>query len=187
MKTSVFVGTSLDGFIARENGSFDFLTPYEVVENGWEKFMTTVDCVVLGRKTYETALSIRPWMFGRRFVAVLSGSIRTLRAPPGAVCTAMNCSPAEVLAQLSDHGLQHAYVDGGMTIQRFLRDGLIQYITISRYPVLIGSGRALFGSLLRDVPLKHLGTRTFPNGFVRSRYRVLAPALVDSSRRNRTD
>ena len=81
--------------------------------------------------------------------------------------------PRELLEDLGARGWERAYVDGGKVIQSFLREGLIEDMHLSRMPILIGSGRPLFGALPEDVDLVHLGTRTFPSGIVESRYRIL--------------
>jgi dihydrofolate reductase len=172
MKASVFVGTSLDGFIARADGSFDFL-PAEPEPHGYEEFFATVDAMVIGRKTYETVLGFGGWAYGKKPVFVLSsGSIAA--APPGAVVEHMSGAPADIAAQLEARGIQHIYVDGGLTIQRFLEAGLIHRLIITRVPVLIGTGIPLFGPLQRDISLTHVSTRHFPSGLVQSEYAVAA-------------
>ena len=173
MRTSVFVGTSLDGFIARENGSLDFLEIAPDEDNGFDAFLKSIDAVVMGRKTFETVLSYDRWPYGRRTVVVLSTSLPEVQGPEGSSCELMRGPPTEVLARLAERGTQHVYVDGGVTVQGFLREGLIQELTISRCPVLIGRGVPLFGSLERDVRLEHVRTRSFPSGFVQSEYRVV--------------
>lgn len=172
MQTSVFVGTSLDGFIARKNGSYDFLSTEPVDDNGYEEFLGTVDAVVIGRKTFETVLSFDEWPYGNRFVAVLSTTLRESTAPAGAVCELMNLPPTRVIAELTRRGWKHVYIDGGATVQGFLREGLIQEITICRYPVLIGSGVPIFGWLPKDVRLELLSSRSYPSGMLKTQYRV---------------
>ena len=81
-------------------------------------------------------------------------------------------APSEVLSQLASRGFEHVYVDGGATIQAFLRAGLIQRLVISRVPVLIGAGIALFGAVDADIPLRHIATREFPSGLVQSEYAI---------------
>ncbi|HXY47176.1 MAG TPA: dihydrofolate reductase family protein [Thermoplasmata archaeon] len=173
MRVSVFVGTSLDGFIARENGSLDFLELATDEDYGYQAFLKSVDAVILGRKTYETVLAYPEWPYGDRPVVVMSTTLHDARGPEGSRCEIMNRTPTEVLSQLDHRGARHVYVDGGLTIQRFLRDGLVHDLTINRCPVLLGAGVPLFGSLFRDVRLQHVWTRTFPSGFVQSEYRVL--------------
>jgi dihydrofolate reductase len=171
MKASVFVGTSLDGFIARANGSFDFLPPGGGEPHGYDEFMATVDALVIGRNTFDVVLKFPSWPYGKKPVFVLSP--RALApAPAGAVVERMSGDPAEIASRLSARGIQHAYVDGGITIQRFLRSGLIQRIIITRVPVLIGSGIPLFGSVPRDILLKHVATRHYASGLVQSEYEV---------------
>jgi dihydrofolate reductase len=171
MKASVFIGTSLDGFIARTNGDLDWLPPGGGEEHGYDAFMATVDALVIGRKTYETVLTFDTWPYGEKPVYVLS--TRTLApALPGAVVERLSGPPAEIVAQLAARGVGHAYVDGGITIQGFLQAGLIQRLIITRIPVLLGAGIPLFGALPHDIRLTHVGTRQYASGLVQSEYVV---------------
>ena len=171
MKASVFVSTSLDGFIARANGDFDFLPPGGGEAHGYGEFMATVDALVIGRKTFETVLSLSTWPYGVKPVFVLS--TRPLAAAPrGALVERLSGTPAEIVSQLTDRGVRHAYVDDGMTIQQFLQAGLIQRLIITRVPVLIGDGIPLFGALQRDLVLTHVATRQYASGLVQSEYVV---------------
>ncbi len=175
MRASIFVGTSLDGFIARPDGAFDFLSPggVEAEPHGFDEFLATVDAIVMGRNTYEVVLPFPTWPYGSRPLFVLSS--RPLPpAPAGVRVERVSGAPGEVLAQIASRGHRHVYVDGGITIQAFLRAGLIQHLTISRVPVLIGTGISLFGAVDADIPLRHLVTRQFASGLVQSQYDVVA-------------
>jgi dihydrofolate reductase len=171
VNASVFIGTSLDGFIARANGDFDFLPPGGGEPHGYDEFMATVDALVIGRKTFETVLTFDTWPYADKPVFVLS--TRALApAPIGAMVEQMSGEPAQIVSQLAARGLRHVYVDGGITIQRFLRAGLIQRLIITRVPVLIGTGIPLFGALQRDIVLTHVATRQYASGLVQSEYVV---------------
>ena len=85
----------------------------------------------------------------------------------------MSGEPADIAAKLAASGAKHVYVDGGVTIQRFLRAGLVNRITITRVPVLIGEGLPLFGTLTRDVKLRNVATQAYGSGLVKSEYEVL--------------
>lgn len=172
MKSSVFVGVSVDGFIARLDGGLDFL-PQDPEPHGYDEFMASVDALVIGRKTFETVLGFGTWPYGEKPVIVLS--TRPLgTVPAGAVVERMSGDPADIVAQCEARGLGHVYVDGGITIQRFLAAGLIQRLIITRVPVLIGTGIPLFGALPRDIVLQHVATRQYPSGLVQSEYVVVA-------------
>jgi dihydrofolate reductase len=173
VNASVFVGTSLDGFIARSNGDFDFLSPGGDVAHGYEEFMATVDALVIGRNTFDSVLAFDAWPYGEKSVFVLS-SRPLAPAPQGARVERMSGPPAEVVSQLEARGIRHIYVDGGITIQAFLQAGLIQRLIISRVPVLIGVGIPLFGALPHDVTLEHVATRHYATGLVQSEYVVAA-------------
>ena len=172
MKASVFVGVSVDGFMARENGDLDFLPPGGGEPHGYAEFMDSVDALVIGRKTFETVLAFETWPYGEKRVFVLS-TRKLAAAPPGATVTHLSGEPAEILERLEALGIGHVYVDGGITVQRFLRAGLIQRLIITRVPVLIGTGIPLFGETKRDIVLKHVATRQYASGLVQSEYEVV--------------
>jgi len=170
LRASVFVGTSLDGFIARPNGAFDFLPPGGGEPHGYHEFMATVDALVIGRNTFDTVLAFAQWPYEKP-VFVLSN--RPLPpTPPEAVVERLSGPPADIVASLAARGIGHIYVDGGITIQRFLQAGLIQRLIITRVPVLIGSGISLFGPVLRDIVVTHVATRQYASGLVQSEYAV---------------
>jgi dihydrofolate reductase len=175
MKATVFVGMSLDGFIARTDGTYDFLHAAEN-ENagsyGFEEFMATVDALVMGRNTFETVRVFGKWPYGSTPVIVLT-TRSPAAAPAGASVEFMSGEPAEIVARLAARGIDHIYVDGGETIQRFLRAGLITHLVLSRVPVIIGTGISIFGALEKDIQLRHIATREFPGGMVQSEYDVI--------------
>ena len=172
MTVSVFIGTSLDGFIARPNGDLDFLPPDGGEPHGYSEFIASVDAIVIGRKTFETVLAMSPWPYGNKRVVVLSSKPLNLSAVVGGAVEQMSGSPSEIVSRLAASGAQHLYVDGGITIQRFLRAGLIQRLIITRVPVLIGDGIPLFGTLPGDIRLRHIATKHYPSGLVSSEYQV---------------
>jgi dihydrofolate reductase len=173
MKASVFVGTSLDGYLARPDGAYDFLPADGGEPHGYEEFFASVDALVIGRNTYEVVLPITPWIYSTKPVFVLS--THPLKPPPtDAVVERMSGSPQEIAATLTQRGFQHIYVDGGLTIQSFLRAGLIQRLTLTRVPVLVGHGIPLFGPTERDIMLKHIATQHYATGLVKSEYEVMA-------------
>ena len=174
MIASVFVGTSLDGFIARPNGAFDFLPADGGEPHGFEEFLASVDAVVMGRNTFDIVLPLQPWPYGDKRIVVLSNRPLNLSITSGSAIEQMAGPPEQIVSQLAARGIQHIYVDGGITIQRFLRAGLIQHLTITRVPVLIGEGIPLFGSLPHDIQLHHIATRHYPSGLVSSEYHVAA-------------
>jgi dihydrofolate reductase len=174
MKASVFIATSLDGFIAREDGALDWLPADGGEPHGYDEFIATVDAIVIGRKTFETVVGFDAWPYGKKQVVVLSTTLSALTVPDGAVCEVMAGSPQEIMTRLSRRGLQHLYIDGGVTIQGFLEAGLIQRVIITRIPVLLGSGIPLFGPLSRDIRFQHVATRSYPSGMVQSEYLIVS-------------
>src|SRR5438067_522848 len=119
MTISVFIGTSLDGFIARPNGAFDFHPEGGGEPHGYNEFMATIDTLVIGRHTFETILPMKPWPYGNKRVVVLSSRPIDFSSVVGGRVEQMSGSPAEIVAELAATGANHLYIDGGITIQRF--------------------------------------------------------------------
>ena len=173
---SVFIGVSVDGFIARPNGDLDFLPEGGGEPHGYNEFMSGIDTLVIGRKTFETVLAFPEWPYGKKRVVVLSGRPIDFSSVRGGRVEQMAGDPAEIAAKLASSGTRKVYVDGGVTVQRFLRAGLIQSLTITRVPVLIGQGIPLFGTLPGDIHLRHVATQAYSSGLVKSEYQVLTKA-----------
>jgi dihydrofolate reductase len=172
MKLSVFCGISVDGFLARPNHGLDFLHTGEQVPHGFEEFYGSVDVVVIGRKTFEVVLTFGKWFYGKKPVVVLSSRPLSFSLVKGGVVEQMSGEPAEIVTRLKVRGFKHAYIDGGITIQRFLAAGLIERLVITRVPVLIGAGIPMFGPVPRDIALSHVATRCYDGGLVQSEYEV---------------
>lgn len=176
-KCSVFIATSLDGFIAREDGGIDWLpTPDTESEggedHGYNDFISSIDALVMGRNTYELVLTFDKWYYGNLPVFVLTS--RGIEIPDRISNTVSQISgdPQEIVHQLAEKGYHSLYVDGGKTIQGFLNAGLIDEMTITTIPVLIGSGIPLFGPTPNDIKLKHVESRSSV-GLVQNKYEVI--------------
>ena len=172
IKLSVFCGISVDGFLARRDHTVDFLDTPEQGPHGYDEFYASVDVVVIGRNTYQFVVSYGEWLYGKKPVVVLSSRPIDFSWIKGGVVEQMSGEPADILPQLEARGYKHAYIDGGITIQRFLAAGLIDRMTISRVPVLIGTGMPLFGPLPHDIALRHVASRTFHGGLVQDEYEL---------------
>lgn len=181
MKASVFIATSVDGFIARENGSIDWLPDGDDIEGkedyGYQAFIDSIDALVMGRNTYELVLSFGSWPYGEKPAVILSHRQLHIPDPLAETVEAMSAPPREIVRCLAKRGFEHLYIDGGRTIQGFLREGLIHRLIITTIHILLGSGIPLFGALPYDVRLRHLETQQFANGLVQSHYDVLGTPL----------
>src|SRR5438128_3600090 len=158
MTVSVFIGTSVDGFIARPNGGLDFLPPGGGEPHGYDEFISSIDALVIGRKTFETVLNFAVWPYGDKRVVVLSSRPVDVSTAPGGVVEQMAGPPAEIVSKLAASGAHNLYIDVGITIQGFLRAGLVERLTITRVPVLIGDEMPLFGALTPELRLRHLAS-----------------------------
>ena len=174
---SVFIATSLDGYIAREDGDIDWLNDANKVvpegeDCGFFAFMDSVDALVMGRNTFVKVLSFGQWPYGNKPVIVLSSNRIEIPDSLPEMVTWSSESPSELSDRLVNEGVKRIYVDGGVTIQRFLAEGLVKDITITKIPVLLGSGIPLFSKGANDISLKHIATKTYDFGFVKSTYEI---------------
>ncbi len=167
---------SLDGFIAREDGSIDWLmkanqlvSPDE--DGGYKHFISDVDAIVMGRHSYEKVLSFEPWPYA---LPVLVLSHETIHVPESLKSKVQRISesPHALVERLSKAGMNHLYIDGGLTIQTFLNEDCIDELIITVVPVLIGQGKRLFGALKEDIELRLIESREIGACFVQLRYKV---------------
>lgn len=177
VKVSVFIGVSLDGFIARLDGNVDWLneankkvTPGE--DFGFNSFLDSVDCIVMGRKTFEQVITFNEWAYREiKMIVLTTKNIEIPNSLTGVVSTSNLCNE-ELMNQLIDDSIKHVYVDGGLVIQDFLSSGLVNEITVTIVPILIGKGKSFSNSLTKDLNLTHLKTTIFNFGFVQNKYKV---------------
>jgi dihydrofolate reductase len=176
-RCAAFIATSLDGYIARPDGSIDWLNDVQGVipdgeDCGYLDFMASIDALVMGRHTFERVLAFDEWPYEALPVYVMSRSLVTIPMTRAGSVHSWQGTPSALVEQLGGQGLRRLYVDGGQTIQGFLRAGLLDEITITVVPLLLGAGRPLFGPLEQDIELTLLYSRAYEFGFVQSTYRV---------------
>jgi len=171
MKTSVYIGTSLDGFIARNDSDITWLTQFANDEAilAYKEFMSGIDVIVIGRGTFEKVMTFPEWPYEKK-VFVLSSTIKEIPEMARDKVTVLAMSPDKLLNYLSDEGFSNLYLDGGKVIQGFLKRDLIDELIIARVPVLIGNGIPLFADLDTDINFEHKRTEVSSNGLVRSYY-----------------
>ncbi|RLD94917.1 MAG: dihydrofolate reductase [Bacteroidetes bacterium] len=176
VNVSVFIAASLDGFIARPDGDVSWLDEYEPLgegeDAGYSELFNKVDSLVLGRGSFEKVLEF-DWPYGDKPITVLSSSLSKVPEKLKGSVRIDNSVPLKLLENLAAEGCRHIYLDGGQVIQSFLREGLVDDITLTIIPVLLGQGVPLFGSLEKDIKLKLLESRSWDNGFVQSKYKVV--------------
>ncbi|MET0932911.1 MAG: dihydrofolate reductase family protein [Mycetocola sp.] len=169
LTASAFLAMSLDGYIARTDGNLDWLLEAgaDLGDTGYDDFFAAVDSMLIGRNTYDIVAAFDEYPYAGKRVLVLSTTLDSVDWPDATVHRTVD----DALATLEREGRRHVYVDGGTVVQQFLRAGMLDDITVSIAPVLIGSGVPLFGALTRDVVLELTGTRDLPGGFTQATYR----------------
>ncbi len=179
MNTHVYIATSLDGFIARTNGDLDWLfaaaDPASTDDHGYAAFMSTIDTLIMGRATFDFVAALDTWPYDGKRVFVCS-STKTLDDYPArlrGLVTIVRGTPDDAWRLAVREGARGIYADGGQVIQALLRSGRIDTLTITRIPVILGSGIPLFGPVDADIHCRHVSTTAFPSGFVQSTYNVL--------------
>jgi dihydrofolate reductase len=181
LKVSAYFAASLDGYIARLDGSIDWLNEASAIvpegeDCGFQAFMEPIDILVMGRKTYEQVLTFGQWPYGETPVIVLSRNPISFPVDAPGVVSCSSESPRALCDRLSREGVGHIYVDGGTTIQGFLAEGLIDEMTVTVIPVVLGKGISPFGSQEKDIKCTQLRAKVFDFGFVQMTYSVQANA-----------
>lgn len=172
MKIVAYIGTSLDGFIARKDGEIDWLIQFDDQETNqsYTEFISDIDAIVIGRGTFEKVLTFPTWFYQQK-VFVLSTQIKEIPDNLKEKVSILSMKPKELLLYLSDKGYTNIYIDGGKVIQNFLNENLLDELIITTVPVLIGDGIPLFGRLDHEIYLKHIQTNVLSNGLVKSHYK----------------
>jgi dihydrofolate reductase len=163
----------LDGFIARKNGDIDWLPSVDTSgeDFGYKEFISSVDQLVMGRHTFEKVLTFDTWPYLDKKVIVLSSGNPIIPNDLMDKVEVLNLTPGDLLGTLTEKGCRHIYLDGGRTIQLFLKEGLVDEMTITTIPILIGDGLPLFGPLQQDVKFQLMASKFFNNGFVQNKYK----------------
>lgn len=184
MKCSVYIASSVDGFIARSDDGIDWLDTAgnqdadmgDSADMGFTEFFDSVDCLIMGRKCMEVIagmeLTPEQWPYGDKRIIALSNTVHeTPENLPGTV-EMFGGDVLELLSKLEQEGHSHAYIDGGQTIQSFLDLKLISEMTLTYIPILLGEGIRLFGKTNQDIDLQQSSSQTFPNDLVQVHYHV---------------
>jgi len=190
MKCSIFIAPSIDGFIATEDGGVHWLETAGKMLSEKEassdlmkhfnmsmpNYMKDVDCMIIGRKLMQMLssfnLTTEQWSYSDTKIMVLS---HTMKEPSENLKDRVEMydgSIPELIHKLEQEGYTHAYVDGGTTITTFLNLELINEMTLTLAPVLLGSGIPLFGKLQEQINLENAKATAFPNNFIEIKYQV---------------
>ena len=176
MKCSVYIATSVDGYIATPDGGVDWLhTAGNMAADmgnedmGFRDFMYSVDCMIMGRKCMEmiSNMNLTPeqWIYGDMPIFVLSNTVKETPDNLQGKVEMYSGDINELVSKLEKSGYTHAYIDGGTTITSFLNHGLISEMTITKAPILLGEGIPLFGKIHKRLKLENTEVKSFPNDF----------------------
>jgi dihydrofolate reductase len=172
MTNFVYIATSLDGYIAAADGGIDWLNEMPNPSDndyGFGEFMDKIDAIVMGRNTFETVVSFGVWPYERP-VFVLTNSLEDIPDGYKDKAAIVQSEVVDLVHDLNARGYENLYVDGGLTIQSFLQQDLIDELIITRIPILLGSGISLFGQLDTRLRFRHMQTDVYDNSMVKSRY-----------------
>lgn len=174
IRLSVFIAMSLDGYIARYNGKLDWLETNSDKNNpedyGYENFYGSIDCIVMGRNTFEKVVSFPKWPYHNKRVIVLSRRWKQIPDQFADLAELYSGKVELLTVDLQNQGVRHVYIDGGITIQSFMQAELLNDITITTVPVMLGKGLPLFSSTRGDIHLTLKNSRSFDSGFVQASY-----------------
>ena len=182
MSNKVFIGASVDGYIADRDGQLDFLQSVPNPEKdglGFHEFIDSIDALLMGRNTYETVLGFGgAWPYTKP-VFVLSNSLVFLPEHVQGKVELLSGPIQEVVEQLNNKGFERLYIDGGKLIQSFLQEEMIDEIIISQVPMLLGGGVPLFDLLPRHIELEHIATKVLLNAIVQTHYKCIKNSARD--------
>jgi dihydrofolate reductase len=173
MKNTVYIAQSLDGYIADKNGRIDWLNDISNPENddfGFSDFMNDIDAIVMGRNTFQQVLSFGVWPYTKP-VYVISTSMNKIPDEISDKVTLLKSVPVEIIKTLHKQGFKNLYIDGGLLIQSFLSEDLIDELIITTIPVLLGGGTSLFGELKETLKFEHIQTEVLLNSLVKCHYK----------------
>jgi dihydrofolate reductase len=173
MRNTVYIAQSLDGYIADKNGGLDWLNNIPNPENndfGFADFIENIDAIVMGRNTFQKVLTLGDWPYTKP-VYVISSSLNKIPNELSDKVTILNSNPSELVKRLNQKGHKNLYIDGGLLIQSFLSEDLIDELIITTIPILLGGGIPLFGDLNNSMKFSHVKTEVLLNSLVKSYYK----------------
>ena len=173
MANIVYIATSLDGFIARKDGNLDWLMEIPNTENndyGFSSFLDKIDGIIMGRRTFETVITFNEWPYTKP-VFVLSNTLREVPDKYQDKAEIVKGNLNEILDSMKLNGFNNFYIDGGKTIQSFLKLNLIDELIITRIPIILGSGIPLFTEMDSEIKFEHINTETLNKDLIKSTYR----------------
>ncbi|OJU79980.1 MAG: hypothetical protein BGO10_01405 [Chlamydia sp. 32-24] len=170
-KISIYIATSIDGYIARKDGSLDWLDRVGGFDEdyGFKKLLDSIDAVILGRKTYEVAAPVPDWPYKGKRLFVLSHSLKNVREG----VELFQGDLTQLISQLYLDGIKHIWIDGGATISQFLNLGMVDSMILSVIPVLLGEGIPLFHAIGKELPCRLVSSHSYPSGLVQSNYEIV--------------
>ena len=172
MKVTYYVASSLDGYIAKEDGDVSWLEELNISmeDAGYDEFYSTVNALVMGRKTYEIIVSFGQWPYGEKPVWVCSSN--KITAIEGCSLQDGN-TPEEVCKAANEMNIKHLWlVGGGSLASSFVESNLLTNISLSLMPILLGSGIKLFGDLPSPIRINKESEKTHESGMVQLEYSI---------------
>lgn len=169
-KISIYIATSIDGYIARADGGLDWLDQVGGYDEdyGFQHLLGSIDALIIGRKTYEIATTVPDPYPGKR-VIVLSNSLNSVTHG----MELYRGDLTQLLTKLHEDGIKHIWIDGGVTVSQFLSSQMVDTMTLSIIPVILGSGIPLFNGIEKEIPCRVISSQSYPSGLVQLRYEIV--------------
>jgi dihydrofolate reductase len=172
-KNCAFIATSLDGYIADKNGEIGWLNTIpnpDQLDMGYNEFSSGIDAILMGRNTFDTVCGFEmAWPYVKP-VFVLSNSLTEIPEKAGPQVSIVKGALPGILEEINRKGFHKLYIDGGIVIQNFLKEDLLDEITISVLPVILGGGCPLFSYLPKMLEFQLLNSKTYLNSIVQNHY-----------------
>jgi dihydrofolate reductase len=172
MKITYYLASSLDGYIANGDGDISWLEDLGIPmeETNYEEFFSTIDALVMGRKTYEMILSFGAWPYGNKPVWICSSN----KIKPMEGCNLQQgTTPEEVTKLANKMEVKHLWlVGGGSLASSFLQSNLLTHVSLALMPIILGGGIKMFGELPNSVLLKEESSKFYDSGFRQIEYSI---------------
>ena len=173
-KVKLYIASSLDGYIAGENGSIDWL--FSDADYGYTEFYNSIDTIFVGRKTYEQSLTFEEYPYKGKKVYVLTHRAEAKKEKKTYNVEYINDEIPKFVTSLIKQPIGNKDIwllGGGEIVSLFLNADLVDEIILSVHPIILGKGIPLFNDIKKRVNLRLLESIPFKSGLVQLHYRIL--------------
>lgn len=171
-KTILYIGASVDGFIAAPDDDITWMEQYNDVDYGYKEFEASIGLVILGRKAYDVGID-NGWGWPHPVPGIILSEDTPKMVPEGAELTFKKGDITQILAEAKKCTDKNIWIGGGGYVaQEFLKAGLLDEIVLCTIPIILGDGIRLFDKVGRRIELTLVSSKNYDKGLTISTYKV---------------